>query len=904
MNNFASTGSTRRIPLGETNANQLSLSQTGSLSQKANLAASTVTKKHNYQFFKDNWEHTKAKPVADPQSNSRDSEHGLANMQEDTEVDVTDAAAENGDGPLHDAPEALQQNQNFQKGDEHDASLLACGVVGQDKNSLVQITPKDSTSYRKRLSESLDRQTHNNACALEEGARRKLTTAEFLRKNSGQIAVDAIDAEYQEEKKTSVLDDPMYLSKNKHIATPITKSRRSIGGASLVNPMYTKILPIQSTVQNIGGKPTLTTVSDKEQTNVEMGKVTNKNTTSGNTTTSRSVGATGTTGVSGTAKNSAAMNLKVWQTNWKNIMKKETVIYFDIQEGVATGGKTGAQEMKTLREKDSTKALIALETLRLGYYSLGAAVSKFFDREVTIVITDRSNDASFIKSLSESDVLKKASKNDMKIWTLEKAERFLTHLDVDISKMKKKALNSAALGNASKNGLVSKFGNAIVAAQTTTETGTLRRYLQNEKLYGPMDRDPLAKRDDMHYFSKDRPHIYIYDLNQQFSPLVIMEWKTNKSNSEPGNDLSKDGAGTKNDADLPYPTLKNSTFGRCPFIADNEDETSDKRIFKRLKKDMNQQDQAEFLLRLYSTTAVPNPMNDIYLLNHDKYNDSGKNFYKKFGYHFDELPFAKNNKNSEKSIGKVKIHEPKTPANKNAQQDNQKSNSPKNNSDMGEDGESPKLPQKVVWKRPPLKNKVNIENLLRMETTGLDDSNGFNGVGKNDTATGASFAGKKRPMLSEIKASGVLNNDPINNSSTQPFQANNGLAATKSTVVGKQMNALNSKFVVMDPVPANCNVPKTPSTHVSVPLKPKERIAGSKISLGNKSPVTRKPNTIAINAAIRDKRMGGGYCENCRVKYESLRLHIKTEKHLEFAQKDQNFYAIDSLIENLHSSMY
>ena len=382
MNNFTSTNGTRRIPLGETNANQLSLSQTGNFVQKPSVAASVVTEKDFYLAHKDKWGHKKEKSAEDLESNSGDLKHGLENSPEDTEVDLIDDAVLQGDKPLHNAQESLQKNRNLQDDHNQDPSLIENGGAGWDKNGLVQITPKDSLTSRNQLLESLKKRVRDNAHTSADGVRRKLTTTEFLRKKSGKNGADPSIAEYQGETHSLQLENPVYHAKNKHIATPITKSRRSIGGASLVNPMFTKILPIQSTVQNIGGKPTLTTVSDKETTNGELKKVTAvKNTTSGNTTALRGVSATGASNASGSAKNSTAMNLKVWQTNWRNIMKRETVIYFDIQETVTLGG---AQDLK---EKEAAKALLTIETLKLGYYSLGAAVSKFFDREVTIVIT-------------------------------------------------------------------------------------------------------------------------------------------------------------------------------------------------------------------------------------------------------------------------------------------------------------------------------------------------------------------------------------------------------------------------------------------------------------------------------------------------------------------------------------
>lgn len=60
------------------------------------------------------------------------------------------------------------------------------------------------------------------------------------------------------------------------------------------------------------------------------------------------------------------------------------------------------------------------------------------------------------------------------------------------------------------------------------------------------------------------------------------------------------------------------------------------------------------------------------------------------------------------------------------------------------------------------------------------------------------------------------------------------------------------------------------------------------------------PQTAQTAQPVKKETVkNSGYCENCRVKYESLEQHIVSEKHLSFAENDLNFEAIDSLIENL-----
>ncbi|AQZ13832.1 DBF4 (YDR052C) [Zygosaccharomyces parabailii] len=259
------------------------------------------------------------------------------------------------------------------------------------------------------------------------------------------------------------------------------------------------------------------------------------------------------------AKNTALKNaeqkvtpseLLEWQNNWKKIMRRESRIYFD------TADESDCSKY-TKSKMDKRKDL-----LKRGFLSLGAHITQFFDSSVTIVITRRSVDN--IGSLSESDVLSRAKKNYMKIWGYEKATRFLKNLDVDLDLLEKNKTASLA-------------------------EPTLSNLLQNEKLYGPADRDPRTRRDDIHYFKY--AHVYMYDQWQTWAPIIVLEWKP------------QDLADPKK---TPYPVLKMGTFGRCPFIGDGAcDETSYKRVMKRYNRDKTNKKYALKLRQLYQRHAEP-----------------------------------------------------------------------------------------------------------------------------------------------------------------------------------------------------------------------------------------------------------------------------------------------------------
>lgn len=66
------------------------------------------------------------------------------------------------------------------------------------------------------------------------------------------------------------------------------------------------------------------------------------------------------------------------------------------------------------------------------------------------------------------------------------------------------------------------------------------------------------------------------------------------------------------------------------------------------------------------------------------------------------------------------------------------------------------------------------------------------------------------------------------------------------------------------------------------------------------SAMTRKTRTKqkSNNVVKSSSEKQCGYCEICRVEYDLLSLHLKTEKHLNFVKNDDNFLALDNLIKN------
>lgn len=65
-------------------------------------------------------------------------------------------------------------------------------------------------------------------------------------------------------------------------------------------------------------------------------------------------------------------------------------------------------------------------------------------------------------------------------------------------------------------------------------------------------------------------------------------------------------------------------------------------------------------------------------------------------------------------------------------------------------------------------------------------------------------------------------------------------------------------------------------------------------AMTRKSRTKQKSNIIVKSSSEKQC----GYCEICRVEYDLLSQHLKTEKHLNFVKNDDNFLALDNLIKN------
>ncbi|XP_024939867.1 uncharacterized protein LOC107266767 isoform X2 [Cephus cinctus] len=76
----------------------------------------------------------------------------------------------------------------------------------------------------------------------------------------------------------------------------------------------------------------------------------------------------------------------------------------------------------------------------------------------------------------------------------------------------------------------------------------------------------------------------------------------------------------------------------------------------------------------------------------------------------------------------------------------------------------------------------------------------------------------------------------------------------------------------------------------------KENRAGVDVTQrGKDKEMTRRPRATATRAR-RTEQLVAGYCEICRIDYQDLTKHVRSDQHLNFVRNDDNFLSLDTLI--------
>ncbi|GMG20303.1 unnamed protein product [Ambrosiozyma monospora] len=223
-------------------------------------------------------------------------------------------------------------------------------------------------------------------------------------------------------------------------------------------------------------------------------------------------------------------DLESWRARWKELLRKNSCVYFEIDEK---------------RENDRKRVALAFK-------ALGAQITSFFSENVTILISTRTFSRS--ANYAQSDIFRIAKmRQDMKVWNYEKVYRFMENLDFPVPEL-------------------DSIGSAKLAS-----------LLQKEKLYGPNDRDPNAKRDDIKYFSGI--YLHVYDLRQKTRPVAVREWTTGK-----------------------HPNLYHSVNGRSLFLEENKLNTESDRLRRSKRRlldlEKNRKYRDDLIRESYSSTCT------------------------------------------------------------------------------------------------------------------------------------------------------------------------------------------------------------------------------------------------------------------------------------------------------------
>ena len=136
----------------------------------------------------------------------------------------------------------------------------------------------------------------------------------------------------------------------------------------------------------------------------------------------------------------------------------------------------------------------------------------------------------------------------VKIWQLEKFDRIITLLNGDDGERLSRHEHNV------------RGKPSAVAAPKPEKKNDLSHLLKDEKLNGPVDREPAG---DLVMFRG--PYIYVHDIHEKYKPIMVREY--------PKVENREDGA---------WPHFRSVSAGKCPFV---EEVSQDKREREKLEKE-------------------------------------------------------------------------------------------------------------------------------------------------------------------------------------------------------------------------------------------------------------------------------------------------------------------------------
>lgn len=487
--------------------------------------------------------------------------------------------------------------------------------------------------------------------------------------------------------------------------------------------------------------------------------------------------------------------LREWQQSWRRIMKV-SVVYFE-------------DSSSKRHFRDIARATSALE-------NLGARVAKFFSDSVTIIISTRPYNKHGDYPLG--DIFRVARRKELKVWNFDKVYRFMHHL------------GEAVHDDASEK---------------------LSSLLRNEKLFGPNDRDPQAKRDDIKYFTN--LYLYAYDLRQQTRPIAIREWGRTAE----------------------YPRLCPSTNGRSLFVADSKPHSINSTTKRHARRLAYLEETADYRKRLVAAS-------------YEGTGEEPPTFAERVGYK-QQWEARRRHSDVDLSPDPLKL----VPVEKKRLR---RTLPPAKQWEV----EEPKLP--VLDKsRPSLLRQTSTVALTsgaskfkndygEIQASGVQNQSGSAVVGGGVAGVGNGLA----PSYS------LVHNKKIANDQKKMMVLEQSTLKTVSPVAVNKENVPPEIVtpVRQQPPPA----PAAPQCYAA-PDDDTEKVSPDKVGSDLRKPVKdqkRKRETKEVDHSKRAKHESKpGYCENCRVKYSDFEAHITMDKHRQFATDGANFDEIDQLIDTV-----
>ncbi|KAH9485303.1 Hsk1-interacting molecule 1 [Psilocybe cubensis] len=180
-----------------------------------------------------------------------------------------------------------------------------------------------------------------------------------------------------------------------------------------------------------------------------------------------------------------------------------------------------------------------------------------------------------------------------------------------------------------------------------------------------------------------------------------------------------------------------------------------------------------------------------------------------------------------------------------------------------------------------LRRSVSVSNLVRRHSVG----GGLNGTGAIDLDA-------DYDDLKSANASGYI------------AASGNSVGITSTTGTTSTSGRLGRN------VPLSNSLTQSLQQHVVTSRKPPSKVKaddietpgvmGPPIQLPIRQPILKKSkSTNTLKLPKREEGVKPGYCESCRMKFDDFSTHVESKRHRKFAENDDNFFALDQVIQRV-----